>query len=278
MFSLAVAGSLLALAGVAFAQSATTGDVMVKSDTMMKKDAMMKKSTPKPMVFTISDSGKVLLRGTVKSVSTDSLTVSTWGGSWTVAISGDTEFAHSASLTSIVVGDFVGITGTITTESPTITAKYVRNWSTKTDSMMKKEDAMMKKEDVMMKKDDAMMIKDSMMKKADTLVLNTGNSAELGTYLVAGNGMTLYHFTNDISGLSTCAGECAAKWPPYLVSEGALISLGADVKGSVSTITRADGTLQVRYEGKPLYFWANDMKAGDTTGNNVNSIWFVVKP
>lgn len=285
VLGLVVAGSLFALAGVALAESMTTGDTMMKKDAMMQKDTMAIKSMPKPMVLTISASGNVLLRGVVKSVSTDSIIVSTWGGAWTITTS-STEFAHPTGLAGIAVGDFVGVTGTVSAESPIITAKYVRNWTEKKDAMMmkkesammKKEDAMMKKENSMMKKDDAMMKDSMMMMKADTLVLNTATSADLGTYLIAGNGMTLYRFTKDTSGVSTCTEECAVKWPPYVVSASAPITAGSGVMGNISTIKRADGTMQARYDGQPLYFWAKDMKAGDTTGNNVNGVWFVVKP
>ena len=158
------------------------------------------------------------------------------------------------------------------------------------DAMVRKtaeEDAMMKKETndgavmeekateegAMMKKDDG-----AMMKKADSLVLNIATSPELGAYLVAGNGMTLYRFTKDAPDVSNCVGECATKWPPYSVSASAPVTLGSRVKGNVSTVTRTDGTIQVLYNGQPLYFWAKDMKIGDTTGNNVNGVWFVVKP
>ena len=146
------------------------------------------------------------------------------------------------------------------------------------DKKMAEENAMVKKtteaeDGAMMKKDDG-----AMMKKADSLVLNIATSPELGAYLVAGNGMTLYRFTKDTPKLSNCIGECATKWPPYSVSVSAPVTLGAKVMGSVSTITRTDGTIQALYNGQPLYFWAKDMKIGDTTGNNVNGVWFVVKP
>lgn len=143
--------------------------------------------------------------------------------------------------------------------------------------MQKKDGAMMNKGDSMMKKDEGMM----MSKKAhDVIALNTvvSASSKIGTYLVAGDGMTLYRFTKDSAGVSNCAGDCIAKWPAYNVSAGATISAGAGVTGAVGTITRADGTIQATYNGAPLYFWSKDMKAGDTTGQDVNGVWFVVNP
>ena len=44
------------------------------------------------------------------------------------------------------------------------------------------------------------------------------------------------------------------------------------------TITREDGQKQTTFRGFPLYYWVNDKAAGDTLGQNVNSVWFVVDP
>ena len=43
-------------------------------------------------------------------------------------------------------------------------------------------------------------------------------------------------------------------------------------------MTRDDGSKQWAYKGKPVYYWAKDQKAGDRTGDGVNSVWHVVKP
>jgi predicted lipoprotein with Yx(FWY)xxD motif len=111
-----------------------------------------------------------------------------------------------------------------------------------------------------------------------TLALKTGTSSTLGTYLTAANGMTLYMYTKDTPGVSNCTGTCATAWTPYTVSvpDGLVGSLG--ISGQIGTIARADGTMQLTYNNKPLYFWQKDKKAGDTTGQNVGGVWFVVKP
>src|SRR5262249_11557545 len=100
-------------------------------------------------------------------------------------------------------------------------------------------------------------------------------------YLVAANGMTLYHFTKDTPGVSNCSGQCAVQWPPYTVSSStaaAGLPGGSAVGGTISTIVRSDGTMQVTYNGEPLYFWYKDVNPGDTTGQNVGGVWFVVAP
>ncbi len=107
--------------------------------------------------------------------------------------------------------------------------------------------------------------------------LTTMTKASVGTYLVAPNGMTLYTSVADATGVSNCTGQCAVFWPPYTVAIKGTLTVGANISGVISTITRSGGTLQVTYKGMPLYFWANDAKPGDTTGNNVNG-FIVAKP
>jgi hypothetical protein len=52
----------------------------------------------------------------------------------------------------------------------------------------------------------------------------------------------------------------------------------AAVAGTLGVITHPDGGRQVTYDGLPLYVYAKDAKAGDTNGQGVGNIWFVVKP
>lgn len=102
----------------------------------------------------------------------------------------------------------------------------------------------------------------------------------LGTVLVAGSsGMTLYIFTSDVkdSGKSACSGGCIQKWPALIVTAGGTPTGGAGVTGELGTITREDdGTLQVTYDGLPLYFYEDDKAPGDANG--VYTGWEAVKP
>ncbi|MET1233048.1 MAG: hypothetical protein ABWY52_09395 [Candidatus Limnocylindrales bacterium] len=102
----------------------------------------------------------------------------------------------------------------------------------------------------------------------------------IGTVLVAAsNGMTVYVFTKDVkdSGTSACTDTCIANWPAVTVAAGATPTGGTGVGGTLGTITRADdGTLQVTYNGLPLYFFANDKVPGDANGVYEN--WEAVKP
>lgn len=100
----------------------------------------------------------------------------------------------------------------------------------------------------------------------------------LGAYLTDGQGMTLYTFSNDQPGISNCYDQCATAWPPLLVAEGEEITAAAGIPGEIGTTTRDDGTIQVTYDGWPLYYWVNDAAPGDTTGHNVRNVWAVARP
>lgn len=106
--------------------------------------------------------------------------------------------------------------------------------------------------------------------------------SEVGTFgqaLVDAQGRTLYLFTNDTqnSGTSACSGDCLAAWPP-VTSQGAPVAgTGLDAT-LLGTITRDDGTVQVTYNGWPLYYYAQDAAPGDAMGQGMNGVWFLVSP
>ena len=110
--------------------------------------------------------------------------------------------------------------------------------------------------------------------------VNAQSVGSAGTILVAGsNGMTLYNFTNDTkdSGTSACTGGCLQTWPALTVPAGGSPVAGTGVTGKLGTITRTDdGTLQVTYNGLPLYFFKNDKAPGDLNG--VYDKWVTVAP
>jgi len=102
---------------------------------------------------------------------------------------------------------------------------------------------------------------------------------KLGTVLVAGNGRVLYRFTKDRKGVDTCAAdkECNEYWPRLLVSASGKVTAGAGAKaGLLGKIKQPKGLWQVTYAGYPLYFFAGDKAAGQTNGQAVEKVWFVV--
>ncbi|MGE3962065.1 MAG: hypothetical protein AB7F65_10320 [Dehalococcoidia bacterium] len=109
--------------------------------------------------------------------------------------------------------------------------------------------------------------------------ISVATEGDLAPYLVGPEGLTLYLFTNDTTGVSNCADQCAVNWPPLLVDEGVEPTASPDAPGELGVIEREDGLgRQVTYDGMPLYYWAGDTAPGQTTGHEVGGVWFVVPP
>src|SRR4051794_15238214 len=102
--------------------------------------------------------------------------------------------------------------------------------------------------------------------------------SKLGKIVVDAKGMTVYYFTKDVkdSGKSNCTGECIAAWPPVLTQSDKPKVEG--VTGTVGTIPTPEGKKQITINGLPIYYWVNDKNPGDTTGQDVNDVWYVVAP
>lgn len=99
------------------------------------------------------------------------------------------------------------------------------------------------------------------------------------TILTDAKGMTLYYFTPDKGGKITCTGSCLAAWPPLLLTSGTTVPHTSDITGSFSTLANPDGKgTQILYNAWPLYYWIQDQKPGDTTGQGVGGKWFVATP
>jgi len=88
--------------------------------------------------------------------------------------------------------------------------------------------------------------------------------------ILAAAGRTLYTFDKDAANKSNCNGGCAAAWPPFLVKDGDRTT------GEFRAITRDDGTRQWAMNGKPLYFYAADVQAGDAKGDGQGGVWHVI--
>lgn len=112
---------------------------------------------------------------------------------------------------------------------------------------------------------------------AGPATLKVSQNAALGNFLVDQNGMTLYIFTKDTPGVSTCSGSCQANWPP-LLTNGTPVAGDPAITAQLGVITRSDGTQQVTLNNMPLYYFAKDKAAGDANGQGVGSVWFVIQP
>lgn len=113
---------------------------------------------------------------------------------------------------------------------------------------------------------------------AAATTVSTMDSDEYGTYLTDAQGMSLYIFTQDTanSGESACYDKCEENWPVFTAEEP--LTLPEGVPGELGTIERTDGTMQVTYNGMPLYYYVKDEAPGDTTGQAVGDVWYLVNP
>lgn len=106
----------------------------------------------------------------------------------------------------------------------------------------------------------------------DEVAYNSESKLLVGGANSASPGFTLYVFDNDL-GLagSACNGGCAYAWPPVLVTDEDV----SNIPG-LSIITRDDNSKQAAYLGRPLYFFQSDSAPGDTVGDGVGGVWWIV--
>jgi predicted lipoprotein with Yx(FWY)xxD motif len=108
----------------------------------------------------------------------------------------------------------------------------------------------------------------------------TVRGSNWGRILFDTRGRALYAFTRDPRGRSVCSGACAQAWPPYILR--GRMRPGAGVRASLlGTTRRADGSRQVTYAGRPLYYYVGDRRPGEVRCQNVfgfDGLWLVMRP
>jgi predicted lipoprotein with Yx(FWY)xxD motif len=104
--------------------------------------------------------------------------------------------------------------------------------------------------------------------------------SDFGRALFDANGQVVYVFENDDENRSACtSADCVKAWPPVLTREAPTAGPGIDAD-LLGTIRRADGRLQVTYNGRPLYFYEHEAP-GEIKCHNVDlhgGLWWVVTP
>lgn len=86
-------------------------------------------------------------------------------------------------------------------------------------------------------------------------------------------GRTLYTFDKDQANKSNCEGPCLKNWPAYTAEPAA----GAKQPKELTRFER-DGAQQWAWNGKPLYYFVGDAKAGDRVGDGKGGAWHIVQP
>jgi predicted lipoprotein with Yx(FWY)xxD motif len=105
------------------------------------------------------------------------------------------------------------------------------------------------------------------------LTVEVATSGTFGPVLVDSNGMTLYRDTAERGGTVACTGSCARVYRPLAPRPG--LRQPPLLRGHLGTLTRPDGTVQVTYDGWPLYSCSGDHAPGDTNGTGGH--WQVIK-
>jgi predicted lipoprotein with Yx(FWY)xxD motif len=89
----------------------------------------------------------------------------------------------------------------------------------------------------------------------------------VGMALVGADGKTLYFSDQETSGAIQCKDACLSFWEPLTVASGAKPTAGSGLSGTLATINRPDGKIQVTYDGMPLYSFTQDGGPGQAKGN-----------
>lgn len=114
---------------------------------------------------------------------------------------------------------------------------------------------------------------------ADAVSIDSTQGSD-GTYLIDGDGRSVYLWVADQGGTSTCSGSCASAWPP-VTTTGQATANGDAVADEIGTVSRSDGSTQVTYHGHPLYYFTGDNAPGDTNGQGSDGFgakWWLVTP
>ena len=111
-------------------------------------------------------------------------------------------------------------------------------------------------------------------------ILKAAKDPKLGSIVVNGKGLTLYHASSERNGKITCTGNCVYFWFPVIVTSKTKIVLGPGIsKAKVGTVKRPNGALQVTYNKLPLYRYYLDRKPGQAKGQGVKDpagTWYAV--
>ncbi len=111
-------------------------------------------------------------------------------------------------------------------------------------------------------------------------VIKVGKAGDLGAVITNSKGMTVYDFHKDKGTTSSCYGACEGAWPPVITS-GAAKATGGAQSSLLGTTKRKDGSLQVTYNGHPLYTFVGDKKPGEANGNDFSEFgaqWYALEP
>ncbi len=113
-------------------------------------------------------------------------------------------------------------------------------------------------------------------------LVKVARDPSLGPILVDSKGMVLYLYSRDVLGTSNCyntaTSMCETNWPILRPPASGEPTGAPDVNGKLGVLTRTDGTKQVTYNVIPLYYYVRDEAAGETKGQAVGGVWWILPP
>lgn len=101
--------------------------------------------------------------------------------------------------------------------------------------------------------------------------------SQFGEIVFDGSNQAIYLFDKESTSRAECYGECAAAWPPVLTKGEPVAGDGARQR-LLGTTERDDGSTQVTYAGRPLYYYAHE-EPGQVLCHNVSEfggLWLVL--
>ncbi len=105
-------------------------------------------------------------------------------------------------------------------------------------------------------------------------------NATVGNYVTDGKGMSLYIYMLDTpyGGTSSCYGSCATIWHAFYASNVTAAANSTVNTKAFNTISRTDGTKQLTYYGRPLYYYSGDSAPGQIKGQGLLGLWYLMSP
>lgn len=104
--------------------------------------------------------------------------------------------------------------------------------------------------------------------------LSVERTGEYGPYITDSNRQALYLLEGEAAGETDCYAACAQVWRPFIAPQGSPADADPGVQANlIVTIRRQNGSMQVTYNGHPLYYYVRDLGPGQTAGQDVTDAW-----
>ncbi|MFB4318217.1 SCO0930 family lipoprotein [Actinomadura sp. 21ATH] len=108
-------------------------------------------------------------------------------------------------------------------------------------------------------------------------VVKVRQDPRYGPIVTDGKGRVMYRFDKDRVRKTNCFGDCKKAWPPVKFTNWKKVKVEGVDRDLVGFIERAgDPACQLTIDGRPMYYFAKDREPGDTAGQGVQDVWWLV--